>query len=260
MFEEAPSKILMGNGPPNRTPQDEVDGLIIRTVYISDCDYSGYVTYIEDAFDTYCVEKYNNWDSEDDDAAAGHAKWVDNAKTLKKVVDHSLYDSDDYGENKLFRMGTDAAFKEGQRRKNAKIAAEKRRKREAKRSIIAAYKPVADAFKDFPFKAVAQSSGSLGKTGYAERIDYVNITSQEDHCSQRFLPTTRHPYFYFELRGDLAFDYGKKIHALTEFVRDATFEARDSDALLRFRVEIDPWTAQKWVKKSGSNATIPGLW
>ena len=61
----------------NRT---DVNGVTVSTAYTSDC---GYESAILDTARTHIVERYENRE----DAVAGHAKWVEFAKTAVELTD-----------------------------------------------------------------------------------------------------------------------------------------------------------------------------
>ena|SRR5712692_8155827 len=69
----------IGNYEERKVNRTEVSGLIVSTAYTSD---QGYETALLDVGDTMPVERYETREA----AVVGHARWVEKARTIEKVV------------------------------------------------------------------------------------------------------------------------------------------------------------------------------
>jgi hypothetical protein len=68
-----------GNYESRKVGRDVVDGLTVSTCYTTD---EGYETAILDTTGAYPVERY----SSEEEAAGGHKKWCEKAKTITKIT------------------------------------------------------------------------------------------------------------------------------------------------------------------------------
>jgi hypothetical protein len=235
--------------------EDLINGLRVRTIYVDDGYYfdeydsegdTGWTTYIDDHFGENAVEYYQD---NEDAAAQGHYKWVERISNPRfKAVE----------ETKLWRIDSDAALKEQARRHHAVEVAERKRKRESKRSLVKTYKHVADAFKGFPFKMVAKSSGGLGSISYHESYEYIDVNSSGD-LTRKSIPHRRQGYWRFIIRNvDII---NRFLPAFEQLAHDGWINEIQWDDVekLSFTVTVDPWTSQKWIDQSGGTYKLEGV-
>ena len=256
------SKVLMGGC----TGEDLINGLRVRTLYKEDgycfdeydCEGdTGWLTYIDDHFGQNVVEYYDG----EDEAVQGHYTWVKRVSDPKfKTVEvrSDKYDHNEREKTKLWRIGSDAALKEQLRRERAAVVAEKKRKLEHKRATMAAYKPIADAFKGFPFNKMHGEAGTLE---YNESVDYLEC-STKDSLEVKYVPHQRQSKFTFEIRDPKIIErYWSKIENLAAIgmIHVKHDSADDLGQRLSFEISVDPWTTQDWLKKGGSDYKLDGL-
>jgi hypothetical protein len=246
--------------------EDLINGLRVRTIYVDDGYYfdeydsegdTGWATYIDDHFGENVIEYYGD---NEDAAAQGHAKWCLYISPLNYFRRITTYDREGNLADtfRLWPINSPEALKEQARRQHAAEVSERKRKREAKRSLVKTYKHVADAFKGFPFKKIAQSSGRLGSISYHESYDYIDVSTFRD-ATKKYIPRRRYGSWKFIIRD--ASIINKYLPSFEKLAHEGWINEAQWDGVekLRFKVTVDPWTSQKWIDQSGGTYKLEGL-